>query len=192
MTDAVVEEIDVPSFDPTRKKRKKKKAGTTATVATNNEPPPLPPLYEYEDMLDRLYAQMPESIQSNVQRKKITICPPQLERDGAKHTIFTNGMYICNLFHRPLDHFSTFLQTELAISVSVVNDGNAIRMQKRWTVHQVENIVQKYAGMYVKCPSCRSSDTRLSKVGRLQFINCQTCGASRTVAQMEHGYRADV
>jgi len=156
------------TFDPTKKKRRRKKKETVEKPKD---------LYTYEEMLNMIYT----DDEKNVSTTKLIIQPPIIYRDGAKHTIFENIEIICNRFNRTVNHLKSFIESELSISISIMNDGRSVRMQKLWQPRQIETIIKNYAKIYVRCPSCMTYDTNISKVGKLSFINCHFCGASRVI-----------
>ena len=45
---------------------------------------------------------------------------------------------------------------------------------------------------YITCRNCLGEDTILKKENRLYFIQCQTCGATRTVQAIRTGFVAQV
>ena len=48
-------------------------------------------------------------------KKKYTLKPPQVVRDGTKKCAFTNFKEICNQMNRPQEHLLAFTQTELGM-----------------------------------------------------------------------------
>ena len=43
---------------------------------------------------------------------------------------------------------------------------------------------------YVLCNMCKSADTVIAKEGRLTFVRCNACGASRSVEGIKKGFQA--
>ena len=65
-------------------------------------------------------------------------------------------------------------------------------LKGRFVPKKVESLLRKYISEYVTCAMCRSPDTVLTRdsVSRLYFVNCNSCGASRTVASIKSGFHA--
>lgn len=43
---------------------------------------------------------------------------------------------------------------------------------------------------YVTCKTCKSPDTILSKDNRLYFVQCESCGSTRSVSAIKTGFKA--
>ena len=46
------------------------------------------------------------------------------------------------------------------------------------------------AEKYVKCTTCKSPHTLLTRENRMSFMTCETCGARKTVESISSGYQA--
>jgi len=124
-------------------------------------------------------------------RKKCTIPPPQLFREGNKRSIFANVSDICKKMRRTPEHVIQFLFAELGTSGSV--DGSArLVIKGRFQQKQIENVLRRYMQEYVTCKTCKSFETELSKDNRLFFLTCASCGSVRTVQGVSTGYKAQV
>jgi translation initiation factor 2 subunit 2 len=81
------------------------------------------------------------------EKRKYTIAPPRLLREGNKKTIFANISEICDKMRRQTDHLISYLFAELGTSGSV--DGNqALIIKGRFQQKQIENILRRYIGNY--------------------------------------------
>lgn len=62
----------------------------------------------------------------------------------------------------------------------------------KYTSKQAESILKAYIQEYVACQMCRSPNTTLTKdpVTRLHFLQCNSCGAKRSVAAIRSGFHA--
>lgn len=79
------------------------------------------------------------------EKRKYTIVPPQVAREGTKKTMFSNITDICRRMHRQPEHMIQFLYSELGTQGSV--DGNQrLIMKGRYTQKQIENVLRKYIG----------------------------------------------
>ena len=79
------------------------------------------------------------------------------------------------------------------IGVYGSTDGNARLIFKGTFVpKKIESLLKKYIGEYVTCKMCKSPDTDLVKeqASRLFFVQCNSCGARRTVATISKGFVA--
>jgi translation initiation factor 2 subunit 2 len=71
----------------------------------------------YPELLTRIFsilrANNPEL--GGGEKKKYTIVPPDVQREGSKKTAFANLVDICKRMHRQPDHVIQFLFSELGI-----------------------------------------------------------------------------
>lgn len=101
-----------------------------------------------------------------------------------------------------------FLLTELGTSGSV-DAANQLIIKGRFQQKQIESVLRKYISKcitmnflqkhnksfvsteeYVACQTCRSPETILQKETRLFFLQCETCGSRRSVANIKSGFQA--
>lgn len=80
-------------------------------------------------------------------RKKYTIVPPQVQRDGSKKTVFANIADICRRMHRQPEHVIQFLFAELGTMGSIDGTGRLV-IRGRFQPKQIENVLRRYIGEY--------------------------------------------
>ncbi|VDO00969.1 unnamed protein product [Rodentolepis nana] len=148
-------------------------------------------LYTYEELLHRIFDQL---IANNPELatdapKKLKMPPPLMARVGTKKTQFTNFTIICKSFNRDPAHLSAFFFAELGTTGSIDSNGALIIRGKYMSKH-IEPLLQSYARHYVKCSTCGSHDTYLSKDARLLFLICRKCSSKVTVKNVTSGFQA--
>ncbi|KAJ2724072.1 translation initiation factor eIF-2 beta subunit [Coemansia sp. Benny D115] len=144
--------------------------------------------YTYPELLNRFYSIMRDNNPDSIGiKRKYVISPPQIARDGKK-TIFANIEDISRKMHRDSNHLMQFLYSELGTSGSVDGSKHLI-IKGRFQQKQIENVLRRYITEYVTCKTCKSGDTRLSKENSLNFIKCESCGSSRSVAAIKTGFQ---
>lgn len=146
--------------------------------------------YTYSELLGRVFSILRQNNPDLAgDRRKFTIIPPIIGREGSKKTAFTNIAELCRRMRRPVEHVTSFLLTEMGTTGSM--DGNQrLIIKGRFQQLQVENLLRRYIGEYVTCKTCRSPETQLSKENRLFFMKCDSCGSSRSVAAIKAGFKA--
>ncbi|GAA5824361.1 hypothetical protein JCM11251_000389 [Rhodosporidiobolus azoricus] len=148
--------------------------------------------YTYTELLGRFFSllyQSHPSLSGGAGKKKYTIPPPQLFREGNKRSIFANIADICKRMHRQPEHVIQFLFAELGTNGSV--DGSArLVIKGRFQQKQIENVLRRYIVEYVTCKTCKSPDTTLTKKDRLFFMTCSSCGSTRSVQAIKTGFQA--
>jgi translation initiation factor 2 subunit 2 len=81
-------------------------------------------------------------------RKRYTIVPPQVAREGSKKTVFANIADICSRMRRNYEHVTQFIYAELGTSGSVDGSQRLI-IKGRFQPKQIENVLRRYIGMCV-------------------------------------------
>ncbi|KPV71756.1 uncharacterized protein RHOBADRAFT_40085 [Rhodotorula graminis WP1] len=148
--------------------------------------------YTYTELLGRFFGHLYQShpaLSGGTNKKKYTIPPPQLFREGNKRSIFANIADICKRMHRQPEHVIQFLFAELGTNGSV--DGSArLVIKGRFQQKQIENVLRRYIVEYVTCKTCKSPDTTMTKDNRLFFMTCTSCGSVRSVQAIKTGFTA--
>ncbi|KAI9014951.1 domain found in IF2B/IF5-domain-containing protein [Gaertneriomyces semiglobifer] len=204
------EEQPAESFDFGEKKKKKKKHGLAefeaelrsgqdedgsrgdddehsgdrdAWIGTNRD-------YTYPELLSRVFKVLRQkNPEAGGEKKRYTIAPPQVIREGTKKSVFANVVDICKRMHRQPDHVIQYLFAELGTTGSI--DGSQrLVIKGRFQPKQIENVIKRYFMEYVTCKTCKSADTILTKENRLFFLQCEACGSTRTVSAIKTGFIA--
>ncbi|KAI5455047.1 translation initiation factor eIF-2 beta subunit [Naganishia albida] len=161
------------------------KLGHEAWVGTDRD-------YTYPELLTRFYALLhSHNPELAGDKKKFTLVPPQVNREGTKKTVFANIADICRRMRRQPKHLIEFIYAELGTSGSV-DGSNRLMIKGRYTQKNIENVLKKYIVEYVMCKTCKSSDTILEKENRLYFIICEACGSKRSVSAIKTGFQAQI
>jgi len=146
--------------------------------------------YKYEELLDRMYsllhANNPELAGD---RKRFLIKPPQVVREGSKRVVLTNFGEICKTLNRSMDHVYSFMLAEMGTTGSIDASSRMV-IKGRFPPKAIEQIIRRYVGEYVSCSSCKSPATTLQKQNRLYFMQCNNCGARRSVTPIKTGFVA--
>jgi len=146
--------------------------------------------YTYPELLTRVFKILRQNNPDLAgEKKRYTIVPPSVHRESAKKTVFANIVDICKRMHRQPDHVIQYLFSELGTSGSI--DGSSrLVIKGRFQQKQIENVLKRYIVEYVTCKTCKSADTILTKENRLFFLQCESCGSTRTVSAIKTGFVA--
>lgn len=148
--------------------------------------------YTYTELLNRVFSILRANNPDLAgDRRKFTIIPPIIGREGSKKTAFTNIAELCRRMRRPVEHVTSFLLTEMGTTGSMDANQRLI-IRGRFQQMQIENLLRRYIGEYVTCKTCRSPETQLTKENRLFFMKCDSCGSSRSVAAIKSGFKAQI
>lgn len=131
--------------------------------------------YAYENMLDRALSKLPEKV---FEKSRFEI-PKSDSFTMGNRTIVKNFQEIAHGMNRDPNHLMKFLSGELATSGNFESRGAVF--QGRFSSHQINEKIAKYAAVYVLCHECGKPDTRLFREGRIVFLQCEACGARHSV-----------
>jgi translation initiation factor 2 subunit 2 len=147
--------------------------------------------YHYDELLGRVFGILKEKNPALSEKTKTIIKPPQIAREGTKKTVFANLMEICQAMHRPHEHVTQYMMSELG-TTGTLDGQQRLIIKGRFLPKVFEGVLRHYFIDYVICNMCKSSDTQLVKEAttRLSYCRCQSCGASRSVSNIQKGYTA--
>ena len=181
--ESVTEEYDTENF---AKKKKKKKLTTKNGKNCENANPKKS--HTYCSLIKRVFEEL---MQHKNDHQKLKITEPDVAREGSKKTAFVNFSRICRQINRDMNHFATYIATELGTTVSV-DGNNRLIIKGRFYENQVKTILTKYINQFITCWICNANDTYIYKdqATRLQFLKCSVCNSQRPVASIKSGYSA--
>jgi translation initiation factor 2 subunit 2 len=134
--------------------------------------------FNYEDLLKRACAQMP---QVSEKRERLELPSFYMNTVGMR-TIISNFKEISDALDRDPQHVIKFLTREMATAATFA-DSRAI-FQGKFQRDSFERLLLRYLEGYVTCPVCKRPDTRIVKEKRLSFLVCNACGAKSSIKQL--------
>ncbi|KAI9362090.1 domain found in IF2B/IF5-domain-containing protein [Zopfochytrium polystomum] len=146
--------------------------------------------YTYDELLTRVFRIIrQQNPDISGEKNKYRLPPPQVLREGTKKTVFANVVELSKKMRREPDHVIQYLFSELGTTGSV--DGSQrLVIRGRFPQKHIENVLKRYIVEYVTCRTCKSGDTILSKENRLFFLQCQSCGSTKSVSAIKTGFVA--
>jgi translation initiation factor 2 subunit 2 len=134
--------------------------------------------YDYNELLKRACAQMPEV---SIKRERLEF-PRIIMNTVGMRTIIYNFKDITNALDRDPQHILKFLTREMA-TAATFHDSRAI-FQGKFQRESFERLLNRYMESYVTCPVCKRPDTKVVKDKRLSFLVCNACGAKSAIKQL--------
>lgn len=134
--------------------------------------------YNYKKLLDRACSQMPTI---SAKRERLEL-PRLIITNVGMRTIISNFKEIANILDRDPQHILKFLTREMA-TAATFHDARAI-FQGRFKRDSFQRLLQRYLQSHVICPVCKRPDTKIVKEKRLNFLECNACGARSSVKQL--------
>ncbi|KAK0521657.1 translation initiation factor eIF-2 beta subunit [Tilletia horrida] len=146
--------------------------------------------YTYQELLARIFKTLrAQNPALSGDRKKYSIVPPVVQREGSKKTMFANLIDICKRMHRQPEHVLQYLFSELG-TIGNLDGSQRLIIKGRFTQKQIEHVLRTYIVEYVTCKTCKSPNTLLTKENRIYFMTCESCGSQRSVQTIKAGFMA--
>ncbi len=131
---------------------------------------------EYEKMLERLYACLPESTKKHERFEM-----PQVESFIQGHkTIVRNFSAILKAINRDKKHLFKFIAKETATSAAI-DDNNRLVLNGKFNREQVNKLIESYINQFILCPECKRPDTKVVEKHGVKMLKCEACGAISSV-----------
>ena len=131
---------------------------------------------EYEKMLDRLYASLPESTKKH-ERFEMPIVESFIQ--GHK-TIVRNFASILKVINRDKRHLFKYLAKETA-SAAAIDENSRLVLNGKFNREQVNKIIDSYILQFILCPECKRPDTKVVEKQGIRMLKCEACGAISSV-----------
>ncbi len=129
----------------------------------------------YEEMLERLYSRLPS------RRTDVQIEIPQLEVEVVgTHTRVKNFKLVCEIINRDPRLVLRYLLKSMGAKGGLDSDGNAV-IHQNVSRASLNKLFEKFIELYVRCPTCHSYQSELTRRGRIWVLKCLGCGAETTV-----------
>lgn len=133
-------------------------------------------LVDYEYLLNRLYEKVPPRSGS----AEYEIPEPEVIRVGSQ-TIIRNFREISEKLKRDPGLVARYLQKELATAGSYDPGSGQLTLNVKVSRKVISQFLNIFLRTYVRCPTCNSVDTRLTKKGKAWILICEACGAEQPV-----------
>lgn len=186
---------DLSQFDLSlKKKKKKKKTLDSIDIDPQNDEKQSnsefdDSEYDYTYLLDRIYSSLREKNPALFTRTKMVIPVPNMLAAGSKKSMWINYSQTLQIIHRQPEHLQAYVNSELNTQTSIDSNIRLI-IRGKFSSKNIQSILQKYIVEYVTCKNCHCSETFLSKdpITRLYYMDCDVCGASKSVPNIKNGY----
>ncbi len=137
--------------------------------------------YNYEALLDNLYAKLPKKNTFTGERFECPIV--EVLNQGSK-TIVKNFENACSKLRRKPEEVSRFLFKELAVP-GELQQGGRLLLHGKFRDKQVNEKLNLYCKTQVLCSQCGKPDTHLQSTGERhgKVLKCEACGAVNPVRE---------
>jgi translation initiation factor 2 subunit 2 len=130
---------------------------------------------DYEKMLDRARAALPEKTQT-LERFETPAIESFLQ--GSK-TIIRNFDAIVQKVRRPPEMLAKYFSKELAVPAGV--EGNKLVLNGKFYERNLRDKLQAFVDAAVVCKECKRPDTKIQEKDGVKTMVCEACGARAPV-----------
>ncbi len=129
----------------------------------------------YEELLKHAKKELPET-STSLERFQVPEAVILLE---GQITVLRNFADIADAINRKPKDLFAFLLKELGTSGSL--EGRRALFKGRLSADKINKRILSYVDEYVLCAECNRPDTHIVKEGRIAILQCDACGARRSL-----------
>jgi translation initiation factor 2 subunit 2 len=131
--------------------------------------------YKYEELLDRAFVKLAGRKGSGevFEMPKVSVLVI-----GGK-TIIQNFRDIAQILNRDEELLKRYFMKELNVPGSV-NEAGQLELRGKFNATAINQLLERFVQKYVKCSTCGSVHTKLTKKGKVFVLKCEACGAETT------------
>jgi len=133
-------------------------------------------LPSYENLLDRAFEKLAGRRGSG---EVFEMPKAEVLVIGGK-TVIQNFRSIANMLNRDEELLKRYFMKELNVPGSV-NEAGQLELKGKFNPSAVNQLLVRFVERYVKCSTCGSIHTRLTKKGKVFVLRCDACGAETTL-----------
>jgi translation initiation factor 2 subunit 2 len=139
--------------------------------------------YTIEQLIDRGYTKL-KLLNSQIEKK--AFCKPEIINHNRKSYI-TNYMKFCESIKREPEHLQKYIDHEMNAATSIIANGSmndeksGLKFNMMFKKDIIMNTVTGYMKEYVLCSLCKSGNTEIKKVDRINYLKCNNCKADKAI-----------
>ena len=131
--------------------------------------------YRYEELLERAFLKLAGRRGSS---EVFEMPKADVLVIGGK-TIIQNFRDIAHLLNREEELLKRYFMKELNVPGSI-NEAGQLELRGKFNATAINQLLERFVQKYVKCSTCGSIHTKLSKKGKVFILKCEACGAETT------------
>jgi translation initiation factor aIF-2, beta subunit, putative len=130
---------------------------------------------DYFALLDRAKDVLPETIENH---ERFAIPELDIMQEG-KITVFRNFIDVTDKLRRDPQHVLQFMLRELGTPGNI--EGRRAVFKAKILTQNINEKIETYTETYVICSECGLPDTKMVKEDRTLILECEACGARRSI-----------
>ncbi|MEM1863619.1 MAG: translation initiation factor IF-2 subunit beta, partial [Desulfurococcaceae archaeon] len=91
-------------------------------------------------------------------------------------TVIHNFREIARVLNRDEELLKRYLMKELNVPGNI-NEAGQLELKGKFRETAIQQLLDRFVNKYVKCSTCGSIHTRISKKGKVFILKCDACGA---------------
>lgn len=131
--------------------------------------------YTYEELVDRAFARLGGRRGGG----EVFETPKASVLVIGGKTIIQNFRDIAQLLNRDEELLKRYFMKELNVPGSV-NEAGQLELRGKFNAIAINQLLDRFVQKYVKCATCGSVHTKLTKKSKVFVLKCEACGAEST------------
>lgn len=134
-------------------------------------------------LIDRAYTELKKE-----KKQKKAFVKPEIVNHNRKSYI-SNFIKFCDSINRESEDVRKFINKDMNVDVSFINENNlddtnnktGIKFNAMYRQTHIMNCITNYMKQYVICEICKSGDTEIKKIDKINFIQCISCKGHKAI-----------
>jgi translation initiation factor 2 subunit 2 len=132
--------------------------------------------YTYEELLERAYLKLAGRRGS----EEVFEMPKASVLVIGGKTIIQNFRDIAHVLNREEELLRRYFMKELNVP-GFINEAGQLELRGKFSASAINQLLERFVQVYVRCSTCGSVHTRLIKKGKIFILKCDACGAETTI-----------
>ena len=133
--------------------------------------------YSTSFLIDKFYNEYAEKIKD---QKKTRVPRPDIVTKDRK-TFINNFTEICESIDRKQTDIASYIAKELETIETSISGVGVLIIHGTYKRTYVEKLITKYITNYVQCPTCKQWNSTITKIAKLNYIECKMCLAKTAI-----------
>jgi translation initiation factor 2 beta subunit (eIF-2beta)/eIF-5 len=137
--------------------------------------------------LDYLIERAYTELKKEKKQKKAFVKPEILNHN--RKSYISNFIKFCDSINREAEDVRKFINKDMNVDVAFINENNlddntnrsGLKFNTMYRQTHIMNCITNYMKQYVICEICKSGDTEIKKIDRINFMCCTSCKGQRAI-----------
>jgi translation initiation factor 2 subunit 2 len=134
---------------------------------------------KYDALLDKAYKELPDVLKEDSRFEKPTVSA----MIQGKTTVVKNLGELAKAIGRETDLLSKYLIKEMGTAGT--HDSQHLTLKGIFRESQIQERFDAFLDEFVLCSECNRPDTKITREERINFLQCEACGARRSIGSIK-------